>query len=167
MTHSLNEYDNVNDSFVKTEKQLEKQIVHIEHKQSELQNYMSTIENNISHMEQLISNEQQAMSPNNDKIRGMRVAITKNVELVTKLYDSYKEFEAVKFRYYKEMSDNNYRRHRLIELELKKMNDRSNSLGQEFYDIMRNLASLQNDNSVDHDLLNQASIPLDDEEYQM
>ena len=167
MTQSLETYDHVKESFTKTEQQLEKQIVHIEHKQSELQNYITTIENSVNHMEQMIAHEQQTPNPNQDRIRGLRAAITKNVELIAKLYDSYKEFESVKFRYHKELSDNNYRKHRLIELELKKVDDRSNSLGQEFYNIMRNLAGLQKNDSMDPDLLNEAKLPLEDEDYEL
>jgi len=167
MAQTLDEYDNVKDSFIKTEEQLEKQIVHIEYKQSELQNYITTIENSVSSMEQMITKEQQSSKPSYDRIRGLRTSIAKNVELIVKIYDSYKEFESVKFRYHKELSDNNYRRQRLIELELKKMDDRSNSLGQEFYNIMRNLTGLQKNDSIDPELLKQASIPLDDEDYQM
>src|SRR6056297_2650846 len=167
MTQTLDEYDNVKDSFIKTEEQLEKQIIHIEYKQSELQNYITTIENSISNMEQMISKEQQNSKPNHDRIRGLRTSISKNVELVTKLYDSYKEFESVKFRYHKELSDSNYRKHRLIELELKKVDDRSNSLGQEFYNIMRNLAGLQKNNNIDPELLEEARVPLEDEDYEL
>jgi len=167
MTQTLEDYKNVKDSFIKTEEQLEKQIIHIEYKQNELQNYITTIENSISHMEQMISKEKQNSKPNHDRIRGLRTSISKNVELIIKLYESYKEFESVKFRYHKELSDNNYRKQRLIELELKKMDDRSNSLGQEFYNIMRNLAGLQKDNNIDPELLKQASVPLNDEDYQL
>jgi len=167
LTQKLEDYDNVKDSFVKTEENLEKQITNIEYKQTELQNYMTTIENSISHMEQMVDKEQQTANPSFDRIRGLRTAIVKNVELITKLYDTYKEFESVKFRYHKELSDNNYRKQRLIELELKKMDDRSNSLGQEFYNIMRNLAGLQKNDSIDQELLEQASVPLNDETYQL
>ena len=168
MTQKFEDYDSIRESFVKTEQQLEKQITHIEYKQNELQNYITTIDNAISHIEQTIAKEQQTPKPNQDRIRGLRSSVSKNVELVTKLYDSYKEFESVKFRYHKELSDNNYRSQRLIELELKKMDDRSNSLGQEFYNIMRNLAGLQkNDDDMDPELLEQAKVPLDDETYQL
>jgi len=167
MTQKLEDYDNVRKSFVKTEEQLGKQVTSIENKQIELQNYMTTIDNAISHMEQMVAKEQQTANPNHDRIRGLRASITKNVELITKLYDSYKEFESVKFRYHKELSDNNYRKQRLIELELKKMDDRSNSLGQEFYNIMRNLTGLQKSDGLDSELLEQANIPLDDQTYQL
>ncbi len=150
---------------------LRKQITGIEYKQQELQNYITTIDNAISQLEQMIHLEQQVPNPNYDKIRALRGAISKNIELLSQIYNTYKEFENVKFRYFKEIDDYSYRVFRLIELDLKKANLGSDKIGQDFLNIMRVLSKLDinsapyDDNS--RELFEEAQEGLDDEDYKL
>ena len=157
------EYEEIKKDITDNNNTLKKQITHIELKQQELQNYINTVDNAITQLEQMIHTEQNAAKPNYDKIRSLRGAITKNVELITNLYNSYKEFENVKFRYYKEIDDNSYRMHRLIELELKKVDENANRLGQEFYNVMRNLSNIKQDDT----LVKKTEQVLSKEEYEL
>lgn len=144
---------------------LEKQISGIELKQQEIQNYITTIDNAVNQLEQMIHQEQNSAQPNYDRIRGLRTAISKNVELISALYNSYKEFENVKFRYYKEINDNNYKTNRLIELELKKVDNQTDKIGEEFANVMRHLTGIKS--SGNDELLNQARAGLEEEEYDL
>jgi len=157
------EYGEIKKDITDNNNNLRKQVTHVELKQQELQTYINTIDNAITQLEQMIHTEQNSAKPNYDKIRSLRGAITKNVELITNLYNSYKEFENVKFRYYKEIDDNSYRMHRLIELELKKVDENANRLGQEFYNVMRNLSNIKQDDT----LLKQTEQVLSKEEYEL
>ena len=157
-----NNYDNIKKDFVGNTEKLRKQITNIEIKQQDLQQYITTIDNAIIHLEQMIQQEQNQPKSNNDKIRGLRSAVSKNVELIANLYNAYKEFETVKFRYFKEVDDNSYRMHRLIELEMKKVDENANKLGQEFYNMMRNLSTISSDDSIE-----ESEKKLEDQEYSL
>lgn len=161
----MDEYSHIKDSNIENINKLKTQITNIEYKQQDLQKYIVTIDNSINQIEQFIHQEQNSPKPNFTKINGLRTAVSKNVELVVKIYDSYKEFENVKFRYYKEIDDNTYRTHKLIDLELKRINNASNTIGDEFYSIMQNLANLK-PNSSDP-LLNEAQLPLQEPQYDL
>lgn len=163
MTEEDTNYGNIKKDFSDSNNTLKKQITGIDLKQQEIQKYIATIDNAVTQLEQLIYHEQNQPSPNYNKIKSLRGAITNNIELVSNLYNSYKEFEMVKFRYYKEVDDNNYKMHRLIELELKKVDQNVNKLGEEFYNMMRNLSQISNSDNEITDQANQ--ILQNDEEY--
>jgi|SRR6056297_3121315 len=158
------DYSNIKNDFSNNTETLKKQITGIELKQQELQKYISTIDNGISYLEQMIHYEENKPKPSMDKVRGLRTAITKNVELISNLYNSYKEFEMVKFRYFKEIDDNDYKMHRLIELELKKINQNTNRLGEEFYNMMRNLSQISEPDNV---ILEESNKILENNEYSL
>jgi hypothetical protein len=107
---------------------------------------MNTIDNHINNFDLRIAQESQKPNPNYDSINRLRAASFKNVELMTVIHNSYKEYESVKFRYFKEISDNNYKKHRLVKVDIKKVGDVKDS-GMEFFEIMRNLSKLNLDSS--------------------
>ena len=156
------DFDEIKKDFDKSSEILRKQITGIELKQQDLQRYITTIDNSISHLEQIIHYEENKSKPAYDKIKGLRAGISKNIELLSVLYNTYKEFEGIKFRYFKEIDDSNYKKHRLIELELKKVNQNASKLGEEFYNIMRNLSTVS---SSDNNIIYESDKILENDEY--
>lgn len=160
-------------SFENISTDLEKQISLITQRQQELQNYMVMIDNHINHFDQMIHKESQKTNPDYKKIANYRSASFKNIELMTVLHNSYKEYEAVKFRYFKEISDNNYKKQKLINVDIKRIGT-NEQVGAEFYDIMRNLSKLNMTGDIakkqlgeNNALLNVVQTGLSEEEYQM
>jgi prefoldin subunit 5 len=151
MTKDTN-YDYIWNDINSNTDSLQRQISSLELKQQELQNYIATIDTGIRQLENMINQEQKQQQPNFQRIQGLRIAVSKNVELITGLYTCYKEFENVKQRYYKEINDNTFRGHRLIELELSKLNQKVDQLDGEFFSVMKNLQLFATENKKD-DLL--------------
>ncbi len=172
-----NELSQVSNSFIDVCDKLKKQITLIELRQQELQQYMSTIDSHINYFDNQISHEQQQTKPDYQSISRMRAASFKNIELITVLHNTYKEYENVKFRYYKEIGDNNYKKNKLIHVDIKRLGN-PEEMGNEFYEIMRllsrlnlkddknaNLAASQiNENNKLLGLVNEG---LDEDEYQI
>ena len=140
---------------------LKRQISALELKQQELQNYIATIDSGIVQLERMVNQEQNNPQPNYQRIQSLRGAISKNVELITGLYTCYKEFENVKHKYFKEINDNTFRGHRLIELELKKVNQKVDTLDSEFFSVMRNLQVLTEQKTITDNVL------LNNDEYEL
>jgi len=161
----MEEYDHIRKDMNESKNNLQKQITGIELKQQEIQSYISTIDNSINQIEHLIHREQNSAQPNNERLKAYRHAVTRNVELITQLYNSYKEFENVKFRYHKEISDNSYRLHRLVELELKKIEDQSGKISQDFFNVMRSLSTM-NDNK-NNNFFQEVQKGLSENEYEL
>lgn len=129
-------------------KLLEKQIVTLEARQQEIQYYIATIHQGIQNLEQLIVQEQAQAQPKFDKIKNYRVAISKNVQLQSELYSTYKSFEDVKFKYYKQITDQNLRVQQLIAIDLKKANSQYETLQDaNFMDVMGSLMNMMKDGS--------------------
>lgn len=139
----------ITQSFEKLSKSLEKQISNIELRQQELQNYMITLDNHINHFDQMVNIESQQPNPNYKKISGLRKVSFDNIELLTNLHNSYKEYENVKFKYYKEIGVYNTTKQKMIHIDIKRVGT-VEEMGNEFYEIMRNLSrlNLNNDSKV-------------------
>ena len=103
---------------------LSQQIANITLRQQELQNHISHLESNVSYLEQIVSIEKQQSKPNYDRIKGCFAAISKNIELITDLYDCYRAFEDVKFKYHKQISESNYKYIRLNEVEIRQIEEK-------------------------------------------
>jgi hypothetical protein len=145
LNKEINEKDkellDVSNSFKDVCNKLEKQITLVELRQQELQNYMSIIDGHITHFDNAANHEAQQNKPDYAKLNKLRAASAKNIEIITDLHNSYKEYETVKFRYFKEISDNNYKKNRLISVDIKRLGT-SEEMGTEFYEIMRLLSKL-------------------------
>lgn len=139
----------ITQSFEKLSKGLEKQISNIELRQQELQNYMITLDNHINHFDQMVNIESQQPNPNYKKISGLRKVSFDNIELLTNLHNSYKEYENVKFKYYKEIGSYNTIKQKMVHIDIKRVGT-AEEMGNEFYEIMRNLSrlNLNNDNKA-------------------
>lgn len=164
---------NIINSFDDMAKKLDRQISLIELRQQELRNYIITIENHINHFDQMIDMENQKPTPNYKTISSFRSASFKNIELITVLHNTYKEYEGVKFRYFKEISDNNYKKQKLINVDIKRAGT-SDLDGQEFYEIMRKLSNLNvNSNTAknqihkNEQLINEVQNELTQDDYEM
>lgn len=107
---------------------IEHQISNIELRQQELQGYITTIQTAVNAIEQQISVEERKSSPNYQQIHSWRGAIFKNIELISKLYDTYKEFENVKIRCQKEINDSSYKTFHLVEVSIKQLDHKFDNL---------------------------------------
>jgi len=172
-----NEINEIIDSFDKFSKTLEKQITNVELRQQELQNYMVTLDNHINHFDQMVNMELQQQQPNYKKITGLRKASFDNIELLTNVHNAYKEYENVKFKYFKEIGSNNTIKQKLIHVDIKRVGT-TEEMGTEFYEIMRNLSRLnvKSDNTVqltdkqiqnNNKLLEQVQSGFVDDEYKL
>ena len=132
---------NIIKSFADISRRLDVQISNITLRQQEIQNYIVFIDNHICHFDQMIQQEMASGHPDFKKINSYRSASFKNIELITVLHNTYKEYEGVKFRYFKEISDSNYKRQKLVAVDIKRVGT-SDEMGSEFYNIMRNLSKL-------------------------
>ena len=128
---------------------LERQIANIVLRQQELQNYISRIEQGIKGLEGIIRVEKQQKKQNYDKIKNCYIAISKHIELVTKLYDSYRAFEDTKFKYHKQIAESNFKYIHLIEVEIRRIEEKmDNTLGDSgFVEVMQALAEGFRNNS--------------------
>lgn len=120
---------------------LRNQISNIEIKQQDLQQYLNNIDNNIQHLDTLITQEQSLKNPDYNKIKNYRYAMTKSIELINQLHNTYKEYENVKFRYFKQIDESSNYKHRLIELEMKKLDDKLSNNIEGFTQMMQMIAS--------------------------
>ena len=167
------ENDGIIKSFESISERLEKQITLIVGKQQELQNYLVMIDNHIMHFDQMIQQEMQSSQPDYKKINSYRSASFKNIELMSVLHTTFKGYEEVKFRYFKEISDSNYKQQRLISVDIKRVGT-SEDMGQEFYEIMRSLSKLnivgneaQHQIAENSQMLNTVKEGLTGDEYEM
>jgi len=117
---------------------LDAQINTITQRQQELQNLITSIEQGVQQYEAMVSREQQMPKPDFNKIRSMRGAITKSIELLAQLYTTYKAFEEVKFRYYKQITDLDHNTRRMIEVEIRRIeSNMDNFSGGDFIGMMK------------------------------
>lgn len=126
MAEETTNYSHIEEDFNSRNNKLDKQITSIELRQQEIQTYLSHIDASVNFIDNEISTETNKKQPNYDRIKALRAALSKNIEILNDLHNTYKEYEGVKFRYYKEIDDNSIQKHKLIELELRKLDDKLN-----------------------------------------
>lgn len=108
---------------------LDRQISNVELKQQEIQNYITTLNHGIQQLEQLVQYEMNKGQGNinNKSISIWREQINRSVELVAKLYDTYRSFEDVKFKYHKEINGLGNDAYKLA-VEIKRLDDKLGSM---------------------------------------
>ena len=108
---------------------ISKQLNRLELKGLEIQTHINRIEAGIQHLESMIQQElNSSRGPDYNKISSYRGAIAKNIEVITKLYSCYREFEDVRYRCEKELNDQSYKHHRLVEVEIKQVDQKISNL---------------------------------------
>lgn len=105
--------------FAAQKNSLEQQIDLLNQRILSLQNHILTLEQTNRTLEQLARSEKDAQQ----KAR-LFGAIRVNIELLAKLYSVVKEFEDVRFRYYKEVDDVLYNKFRLIAVEIRRIEEK-------------------------------------------
>jgi len=105
--------------FAAQKNSLEQQIDLLNQRILSLQNHILTLEQTNRTLEQLARSEKDAQQ----KAR-LFGAIRVNIELLAKLYSVVKEFEDVRFRYYKEVDDVLYTKFRLIAVEIRRIEEK-------------------------------------------
>jgi hypothetical protein len=132
-------YDYIGDDFSKQKSELEKQIIVMTTRQSEIQNHILAIEQNISFLNSYIAKNKE----DQEKQRVGRGAISKNIELLAKLYQVYREFEDTKVRYYKNISDDTYRFHHLISVDIRRIDEKFSAVeGGDFFGVIKEMMNL-------------------------
>ena len=116
---------------------LTKQVTNVELRQQELQNMISNIESNISLSHGMIAAEKKKAKPDWNAIKGMQGNLMKNLELLAKYYEVYKQFEETKFKYHNVMNDNIHKGMKLIHVDIKRIEkDLDKVDGQDFAQVM-------------------------------
>ncbi|MDX1700766.1 MAG: hypothetical protein R3250_09120 [Melioribacteraceae bacterium] len=135
-------YDYIETDFSNEKKDILKQIGVIEVRQQEIQNYIATIDQNVTYLNGLL---QQGME-NKDKIRAVRGAIGKNIDTLTKLYSIYREYEDTKQRYHKLLSDNMYKMHHLISVDIRRIDEKLEKIGDgDFFGVFNEFVRIMGD----------------------
>ena len=91
-------YDDIRKDEFDRKKEIEKQITTIELRQQELQGYIAILDGSVQQLDSLVYHEQKNQQPDWTKISNWRGAMSKNIELLTKVYSTYREYEDIKFK---------------------------------------------------------------------
>lgn len=132
----------LSDKYDKQVKQLENQISMIELRQQELQNYIVSLDQTIRQIDSIIFREEKKANPDYNKIKNLRFISSKNIEIITNIYNTYQKFEDVKFKYYKEIDNHSHSGNRLINIELVKLTNKSNDISDSFMDMIKYMSTL-------------------------
>lgn len=156
------QYDHITEEFDLQKNILERQISGIELRQQELQLHISHIEQANNHLDLLIQQEKDKR-----KKGGLFNAKTRNIELLTKLYSVYREFEDTKYKYHNNISDIITKEHRLIEVDIRRIDDKVDKMtGDDMVDMFKNLSSLFGKNAQIPDVI-QENIEIEGDQYNL
>ncbi len=158
------QYDHVTEEFSNQKELLDRQIISIELRQQEIQLHITTIDQANNQLDILISQEQ------NNKQKGNYFrAKTQNVELLTKLYSVYREFEDTKYKYHNNISDMINKEHRLIEVDVRRIDEKLEKMsGDDMVDMFKSLTTLlsgNNSQSLPKEV--NETIQMNNDEYQL
>jgi hypothetical protein len=135
---SYEDYDYIETDFTKLKSKLEQKISIIELRQQEIQNYIADIDNNITYLRGLLPSE-----TDKEKNRMLRGAISKNIELLTRLYSTYREYDDVKVKYYKIISDDTHKMHQLIAVDIRRIDEKVKDIDDsDFLGVMKEMMTL-------------------------
>ena len=121
--------------------QLKNQISIIELRQQELQNYITSLDQTVRQLDRLVFTEEQTPKPDYIKIKNLRFVSSKNIEIITDMYNTYQRFEDVKFKYYKEIDNHSHAGNRLIYIELYKLENQTNDISDSFMEMLKYLSN--------------------------
>jgi len=112
--------------FLQRKNQLEQQIDHLDNFITDLTSHKISLENANRHIEHLITLEK-------DQIKKSKYfhAIRNNIELLTKVFNSISEIESIKHRYYKEINEITISKFKLIDVDIRRINEKIRDGGQE------------------------------------
>jgi len=113
---AINKTDEINKDFITQKRELDSRIANIISQQQRLENYLINLEVANNSIEEKLQTEKDPT-----KIGKYYVILRKNLDLMLKIHESYKDYEAVKSQYYKLLTELTYRKHRFFEIELKKI----------------------------------------------
>ncbi len=125
--------------FSERKKQLEQQIDHLDNLIIDLKSHKISLENANRQLEQLASQETDAV-----KKAKYFAAIRTNIELLTKIFNSMSEIESIKHRYHKEINDITIGKFRLLDVDIRKIDEGLKNGGEnlsEFFEKLGNAMS--------------------------
>lgn len=111
-----------------------REITQIELRQAELNSLILSIENANRNLENLIqsSTDQVAKSK-------WYTAISYNIDRLSKLYSVYREFEDTKYKYLTLINDSKFKKHRLLRIDIPKIEDQIRGGSEEYSQIFTSL----------------------------
>lgn len=122
---------------------LENQISIIELRQQELQNYITSLDQTVRQIDRLVYNEEKKQKPDYNKIKNLRFISSKNIEMITDMYNTYERFEDVKFKYFKEIDSHSHNANRLINIELYKLENQTNDASDMFLEMIKYMSTIK------------------------
>lgn len=135
---SYEDYDYIESDFSDIKKKMEQKIANTELRQQELQNYIADLDQNIVYLRGLLPHEK-----DKEKNRMIRGAISKNIELLSRLYSTYREYEDVKVKYFKIISDDTHKMHHLIAVDIRRIDEKVKDIDDtDFLGVMKEMMSL-------------------------
>ncbi len=157
------EYDHVTEEFDLQKDTLERQITSIELRQQEIQLHISNIDAANNHLDILIQQEKDKR-----KKGAFFAAKTRNIEILTKLYSVYREFEDTKFKYHNNISDLIVKGHKLLEVDIRRIDEKLDGMvGNDMVDMFKNLSDLFGKDKQELPVEVQQNIQIDGDEFQM
>lgn len=143
MSQQINKYDEIRKDEATRKKDIEKQITNIELRQQELQNYISLIDQGIQQLDAMIINEQRQSQPDYNKINAWRGALAKNIELSSKVYSTYREYEDIKFKCRKEINESAYKTNHLLHVAIRQVDERVDKMtDNDFVNMLTTLTDM-------------------------
>jgi hypothetical protein len=132
------DYDYIESDFTRQKTKLDQKIAIVELRQQEIQNYISDMDNNITFLRGLLPNEK-----DKEKNRILRGAISKNIELLARLYSTYREYEDVKVKYFKIISDDVHKMHQLIAVDIRRIDEKVKDIDDsDFLGVMKEMMGM-------------------------
>ncbi len=132
----------ISSKFEDQRSQLDAQITQLGSRILSLQKHIISLEHANSVLDQLAKNEKDGT-----KIKQYYGAMKQNIELLAKLYEVIKEYEGIKFKYYKEIDDIMISKYRMISVDIKKLEERLNGADDVFGFFERLTEALKNSGS--------------------
>lgn len=132
----IDDKDRIRLEFAERKKELERQIDHLDKFVTDLKSHKISLENANRQLEQLASQESDA-----SRRAKYYVAIRSNIELLTKIFNSISELESIKHRYHKEIDDIMLGKIRLIDIDIRKLDEGLKSGGENLAEFFEKLSS--------------------------